>query len=107
MNKDGESAYAEFWYNGDGMTLPALVFGIVLSSIYGTAFHFWKGGSLGKLVLFVVLAWVGFWAGQIAGDRLGWHFAAIGPLNAGMATLGSAVVLFGGEWLSRVQVTRK
>jgi hypothetical protein len=89
------------------MTLPALILGILLSTAYGTAFHFWKGGSLGKLVLFVALAWVGFWSGHILGGQLGWRFAAIGPINAGMATLGSAVVLFIGEWLSRVEVTRK
>jgi hypothetical protein len=89
------------------MTLPALLFGILLSTAYGTAFHFLKGGSLGRLLVFVVFSWVGFWAGQIAGDALGWHFAPIGPLNAGLDTLGSAIVLFGGEWLSRVQVSRK
>ena len=89
------------------MTFPALIFGVLLSSVYGTAFHFWKGGGLGKLVLFVLLAWVGFWSGQILGAQLGWRFASIGPLNTGMATLGSALVLFVGEWLSRVEVTRK
>ena len=89
------------------MTLPALLFGFVLSTAYGTAFHFWKGGGFSKLVLFVLFAWAGFWGGQIAGDQLGWHFAAVGPLNAGLATLGSGIVLFVGEWLSRVQVTRK
>ena len=89
------------------MTFPALIFGVLLSSVYGTAFHFWKGGGLGKLILFILLAWAGFWAGQILGAELGWRFAAIGPLNAGMATLGSALVLFVGEWLSRVEVTRK
>ncbi len=89
------------------MTLPALLFGIVLSSAYGTAFHFWKDGSLGKLVLYVVLAWAGFWAGHFLGAALGWTFAAIGPLNTGMATLGAAVFLFVGEWLSRVEVSRR
>jgi len=89
------------------MTLPALLFGILLSTAYGTAFHFWKGGSLGRLVLYVLFAWIGFWAGQIAGSLLGWHFASIGPINTGLATLGSAAVLFLGEWLSRVQVTRR
>ncbi len=89
------------------MTLPALLFGVVLSTAYGTAFHFVKGGSLSRLVLFVLFAWAGFWGGHILGGQLGWHFAAVGPLNTGMATLGSAIVLFAGEWLSRVQVTRK
>ena len=89
------------------MTLPAILFGIVLSSVYGTAFHFWKGGSLNKLFLFVLLAWLGFWLGHFAGGKLGWSFASVGPLDAGMATLGSALFLFVGEWLSRIEVTQK
>jgi len=86
------------------MTFPALIFGILLSSAYGTAFHFWKGGSLKRLLLYVVLAWVGFWAGHVLGGVLKWNFAAVGPINAGMATLVSAAVLFVGEWLSRVEI---
>jgi hypothetical protein len=87
------------------MTFPALLFGILLSSVYGTAFHFWKGGSLKRLLLYVVLAWIGFWAGHILGAVLGWSFAAVGPINAGMATLVSTIFLFVGEWLSRVEIT--
>jgi len=89
------------------MTLPAFFFGLVLSSLYGAAFHLWKGGSLKKLLLFLILAWVGFWAGHLLAIRLGWTFLAIGPLNAGMATLGSALILFVGNWLSQVEVQRK
>jgi hypothetical protein len=88
------------------MTLPAILFGIVLSSVYGAAFHFWKGGSIGKMFLFLALSWVGFWIGHITGAALGWTFASIGPLHGGMATLGSALFLFGGEWLSRVELSR-
>ncbi len=89
------------------MTIPAIIFGVVLSTAYGTAFHFWKGGSLKKLALYVLLAWIGFWGGQVAGDQLHWNFAAVGPINTGLATIGSVLFLFGGEWLSRVEVTRK
>ena len=89
------------------MTLPALFFGLVLSSLYGAAFHLWKGGGLKKLLLFLILAWVGFWAGHLLAARLGWTFLALGPVNTGMATLGSALVLFVGDWLSQVDVQRK
>ncbi len=89
------------------MTIPAILFGIVLSTLYGTAFHFWKGGSMRRLIGFVVLAWLGFWIGHIAGAFLHWSFANIGPINGGMATLGSAIFLFGGEWLGRVEVTHE
>ena len=89
------------------MTFPALVFGIVLSTAYGTAFHLYKGGSLMRLLLDVILAWVGFWAGHILGGLVKWNFLSVGPINTGTATLGAAIFLFVGDWLSRVQVTRK
>lgn len=89
------------------MTFPAVFFGVLLSTAYGAAFHFWKGGSLLKMLLFLVLAWAGFWLGHLAGALLGWGFAPLGPIHAGMATLGSALFLFVGEWLSRVEVSRK
>jgi hypothetical protein len=89
------------------MTLPAIFFGVVLSSAYGTAFHFWKGGTLNKLFYYVILAWLGFWIGHFVGGLIGWSFAAIGPLNTGMATLGSLTVLVAGDWLGRIEVTTK
>jgi hypothetical protein len=89
------------------MTIPALLFGIVLSSAYGTAFHFWKGGTMKKLALYVLLAWLGFWVGQYALTKIGLVFMQVGPINVGGATVGSALFLFVGEWLSRVEVSRK
>jgi hypothetical protein len=89
------------------MTFPAILFGIFLSTAYGAAFHFWKGGSLNKLLLYVILAWLGFWIGHIVGGLIGWNFAAVGPINAGLATVGSAIFLLVGEWLGRVEVIRK
>ena len=89
------------------MTFPAIIFGVVLSTAYGTAFHFWKGGSLNKLFYYVILAWLGFWIGHFVGGLIGWSFAAIGPLNTGMATLGSLVFLIAGDWLGRIEVTTK
>jgi hypothetical protein len=89
------------------MTIPAILFGVVLSTVYGTVFHLWKDGSLNRLFLFVILSWLGFWIGHIIGAILNLSFAAAGPINAGMATLGSAVFLFVGEWLSRVEIKKK
>jgi len=34
-------------------------------------------------------------------------FAAVGVLNTGMATIGSIIFLFVGNWLSLVEVQRK
>ena len=89
------------------MTAPAILLGILLSTVYGTAFHVLKGGSIYRIVLFILLSWAGFWAGHFIGSLLKWNFAAIGSLNTGMATLGSLIFLFVGEWLSRIEITNK
>jgi hypothetical protein len=89
------------------MTFPAILFGLVLSTVYGTVFHLWKGGNLNRLFLYIILSWLGFWVGHFIGGAISWSFAAAGPINAGMATLGSAVFLFVGEWLSRVEIKKK
>ena len=72
-----------------------ILFGILLSTLYGAAFHFWRGGSTRQLALYLGLSWAGFWLGHYVGQRLGWSFAQVGPLYAGMATLGSLAALFG------------
>jgi hypothetical protein len=89
------------------MTFPAILFGLVLSTIYASGFHFWKGGNLGKLLIYIIISWLGFWLGHFVGTRIGLSFWTIGPINMGMATLGSLVFLFIGEWLSRVEVRNK
>jgi uncharacterized membrane protein YeaQ/YmgE (transglycosylase-associated protein family) len=82
------------------MTLPALLFGILISSLYGAVFHLWRGGGAGHLLLYIILAWIGFWLGHILGNALGWTFFSLGPLHLGTATLGAALALGAGYWLS-------
>jgi hypothetical protein len=89
------------------MSLPAFLFGFLISTLYGSAFHFWRGGGLGRLVLYIILAWAGFWTGQFLASRMGWTFGSLGPLHLGMATLVSLAFLGLGYWLSLVEVGRR
>ncbi len=86
------------------MTIPILVFGVLLASLYGAAFHLWKDGGLGRLILYIVLSWVGFALGDWTGGALGWTFGSVGSLHVGMATIGSVIFLLAGHWLSLIQV---
>jgi hypothetical protein len=85
------------------MPLTTILFGIVLSTLYGAAFHLLRGGSKKKLVLDLVLAWAGFWIGDAIGWYMGWNFASVGLLNAGMGTVVSAGLLLIGELISQIQ----
>lgn len=89
------------------MNMPIFIFGLVLSTLYGALYHFWKGGSLKRLLLLVGLSWIGFWVGHFLGVAAHLTFAAVGVLNTGMATIGSLIFLVVGDWLSLVEVKRK
>ena len=89
------------------MTLPAVLFGVIISSLYGALFHLWRGGSVGRLIFYLALAWAGFWIGQVIAAQMGWNFLSVGALNLGFATLLSGVFLISGYWLSLMQIQRK
>ena len=84
------------------MTLPALFYGFLLATLYGTAYHFWIGGKGWQLLICIILAWAGFWAGHFLGAYLEWTFASLGPINAGLGTLGSLLFLIVGSWLGKM-----
>ena len=84
------------------MNIPIILLGLIISTLYGAVFHYWRGGSLMRLLLYLVFSWVGFWVGHFAGGMLNWTFWSIGILHVGMATVGSVVFLMVGYWLSLV-----
>ena len=89
------------------MTLPSLLFGILVSTLYGALFHVIRGGGAGRLSLYLLLSWIGFWVGHLLGRQFHWTFVSVGPLNLGMATIGSVVFLGIGYWLSLVNTAPK
>jgi hypothetical protein len=87
------------------VTLPAFLFGLMCALLIGTLFHLWVGGGPGRLLLYLVLSAAGFAIGNWLGTIWQWTFLRVGPLNMGMAIVGSVFVLGIGHWLSMVQVT--
>lgn len=81
------------------MTIPSILLGFVIASLLGTLFHLWRGGGAGRILFYLVLAWLGFFAGHLIAGWLGWPFLQVGPLNLGMAITGSILLLFSGDWL--------
>jgi len=82
------------------MTLPSFLLGMLLASLYGTIFHVWRGGSFGRLLVFILLGWLGFWIGQVLAVISGIQIWPIGPLYVGTATLVCFLLLGIGSWLT-------
>ena len=81
------------------MTLPAIIFGGVIATLYGAAFHLIRGGGIGRLLLYIILSWIGFWAGHFIADRLNWGFIEIGSLHLGIASITSILLIIIGYWI--------
>ncbi|GAP06579.1 hypothetical protein ATHL_01434 [Anaerolinea thermolimosa] len=90
---------------GQTVTIPAFLFGFLVSTFLGASFHLWKNGGLGRLLLYLLLSWIGFWGGHFLADNLGWTFLSIGPLRFGLALLGCLILLFIGHWFSLIKTT--
>lgn len=89
------------------MTIGSVILGLIVSTLIGALLHFWRGGSLGRLIYYILVSWAGFWIGHIAGASLGWSFLSVGPLNLGMALLGDVLALAFGYWLGMVRTEQK
>jgi len=86
------------------MSLPTLLFGFLISTLLGAFFHLLRGGGAGRLLLYLILGWTGFWAGHFLAGYFGWTFGSLGTLHLGLAVLLSLIVLGIGYWLSLVEV---
>ena len=83
------------------MTIPSFILGIIISSLYGAVYHLLRGGSLGRLFLYLIFSWTGFWVGQFLATRLEMTFINVGPLHLAAATIGSFTFLVIGDWFSK------
>lgn len=86
------------------MTLPALIFGILIALFIGSLFHLWRGGGIGRLFLYLFLSLGGFWGGHFIAAHYDWHLWDFGPLRLGFALIGAFLILGIGYWLSLVKI---
>ena len=86
------------------MTLPTLLFALLVALLYGALYHLIRGGSFWRLLLYLGLSVIGFAIGHLVGVWRGWIFIPLGSLNLGMSSVGSLIILVIGDWLSRIEV---
>ncbi len=75
------------------MTIPTLYFSVLIASGLGLIFHLIRGGSIGRLLLYLAAAWVTFMAGHFVAEWLDWHLLRIGAINLFAALLASVIGL--------------
>lgn len=86
------------------MTFPAVIFSFFIATLIGSFLHMWRGGGLFRLVLYLVLSWLGYFGGHFLAEVLSIRFIKVGTINLGFGILGSMVLLGLGYWLSLVDL---
>ena len=86
------------------MTIPSIIFGFLIASVYGALYHLIRDGGPGKLFLYLLFGWLGFVIGHLVGIWQEWVLIQIGQLNLGMSTIGSLILLLMGDWISQIKV---
>ena len=98
--------YAKYYVDNE-MTIPMLLFALLIALLSGVLFHILRGGSGWRLLLYFGLSTLGFAIGQWFSAWRGWHLLMFGALDIGMGVIGSTALLVLGEWLSRIETNNK
>jgi hypothetical protein len=78
---------------------PGLAMSALLATVYGAAFHLWRGGGSGMLLRYLVAAWGGFALGQVISWLGGWELAMLGQVHVLEGTVGSLALMLIAHWL--------
>jgi hypothetical protein len=89
------------------MTLPALLFAVLVALLYGALYHLVRGGGFWRLLLYLALSLIGFALGHLIGLWRSWVWIPLGAVNLGPSSVGSLLILLLGDWLSQVEVDKK
>ena len=85
------------------MTIPSILFALVIASFYGVLYHFIRNGGFWRLLFCIGMSVIGFGVGHLIGLWRGWFLIPLGSINLGLSSLGSLIFLVGGDWLSRIE----
>lgn len=89
------------------MSIPSLLFALLIALLYGSLYHLIRGGGVWRLLYYLGLSILGFVAGHLVGLWRGWILFPLGSLNLGLSSMGSFVILVIGDWLSRIEAKQE
>lgn len=89
------------------MTIPTLLFGLLIAVLCGSLYHALRGGGGWRLLLYLGLSILGFAVGDFVSTWRAWNLYRFGPLDIGMGVAGSILFMALGEWLSRIDMQNK
>lgn len=75
------------------MSIPSLIFGLLISTTLALTFHLLRGGRVARMFLYVITAWISFPVGHFVGGWIGVSSLRLGDLNLLPAVLATILSL--------------
>lgn len=75
------------------VTLHGFFLGLTIAAACAFLFHILRGGSLKRLALYLVSAWIGFFSGHVLSELINWQLLRLGSINLFPALLGTILSL--------------
>jgi hypothetical protein len=75
------------------VTLHGFILGLTIASACAFLFHILRGGSLKRLAIYMISAWIGFFSGHLLGELINWQLLRLGSINLFPALLGTILSL--------------
>jgi len=79
------------------MTVPVILFGLIIAAFVGGVFHLLRGGDGWRLLLDMALSMIGFALGQWLDDYSGLTLFTFGALEIGVGVILSILFLLGAD----------
>jgi hypothetical protein len=84
------------------MNPSVIIVGAIVATLLGALFHLWRDGGFWRLLLYIALAWLGFFGGHFLAHRLGFEWLMLGQLHLGGGLIMGIIVLMVGHWFSLI-----
>lgn len=82
------------WSGGHpAVNFPAIYLGLIIATSLASLYHFLRGGPIGRLILYVITAWITFFLGHLVAEALNWELIRLGSLNLFPAALATVLGL--------------
>lgn len=81
------------------MTIPSLLFALLIALALGAFYHLIRGGDWSHLLAYLATSVVGFAVGHFVAAWREWTLFQFGSFNLGAEILGSLIFLFLADWL--------
>ena len=81
------------------MTIPSLLFALLIALLLGALYHFIRNGGASHVAIYLSMSLLGYTVGHLVGSWRSWVLFPVGPLNLGMEIAGALVFLALADWL--------